>query len=347
MNDQLNDEQTPNDFQGGGDAVTPQGDAPVSADFGDDIDISNKGQRMVALLVVIVLVAVGIGAFVLYSQKQSKIDALDKLKSDFAAQHNSGYEAFWKAAKLDLEVMKSNVDFESKITEYLGVSSIAYTKHLKEKAIPILESALPKYRALEAAGIMLPELKANFRALENLLNAWNKFVNEVSLYENYLENRSKLTEMSEQWAGAQSQPKEKKYTPGAAKYVKTVNCILQQKGKSIIDYEPVDLSLRIKDTCALADEQAHWFKTVAFDCMDYLGKSVEADIIYEETLKKYAKEDGLNQDTKSVFSITNCLDLTRKAFETELSNSIVKVWAEYGKSKNELLNAIDARKEEI
>ena len=347
MNDQFNEDPTQNSPETDEQPTAPQTEASVTADVGDDIDISNKGQRMVALLVVIVLVAAGIGGFIFFSSKQSKIDALDQLKSDFATEHNAGYEEFWKAARLDLDVMKTNVDFEAKITEYLSVSSIAYNRHLKEKAIPILEGALPKYRGLEAAGIMIPELKANFRALEKLLETWNSFTNEVAMYESYLDNRSKLTEMSEQWAGAQSQPKEEKFRPGAAKYLKTMNCILAQKKQSVIDFDPVDLSLRLKDTCAIADEQAGWFRRVAFECLENIGKAVTPDIIFEETVKKYSKEDGLNQDTKSVFAINNCLDLSRKAFESELSNSVVKAWMEYSKTKNELLKAIDARKEEI
>jgi formate dehydrogenase len=50
--------------------------------------------------------------------------------------------------------MKTDVDFEAKLTEYLSVSSIAYPKHIKEKALPVIDNALPKYRALEAAGIV-------------------------------------------------------------------------------------------------------------------------------------------------------------------------------------------------
>ena len=346
MNDQFNEEPTRNpEDQGDSPAASPN--MPVSPDPMDDIDISNKSQRMVAILVVIVLIAAGFAGFIFYSQKQSKIKELEQLKSDFSQQHNIGYEEFWKAAKLDLSLMKTNMDFEAKISEYLKMSAIAYNRHLKEKAIPILETALPKYKALEAGGIMLPELKANFRALENLLTTWQKFTNETALYENYLANRAKLTEMSEQWAGAQSQPKEDKYKPGAAKYLKTINCILARKDRSAIDFDPVDLSLRLKDTCAKADEQAAWFKNVAFECLDNLSAAVEPDVVYDETVKKYSKESGLNQDTKSVFAVTNCLDLSRTAFETELSNGIVKAWMEYGKTKNELLKAIDDRIAEI
>ena len=347
MSDQFNEGTTPNPPETGDPSAAPPAQSPVTADPVDDIDISNKSQRMVAILVVIILVAAGIGGFIFYSGKQSKKEALEKLKSDFAAEHNAGYEEFWKAAKLDLSLMKTNVDFEAKISEYLSVSSIAYTRHLKEKAIPILESALPKYRALEAAQLMVPELKANFRALENLLDTWNEFINEVSLYEGYLENRGKLAEVSEQWVGAQSQPKEEKYRAGAAKYLKTVNCILAQKKQSAIDFDPVDLSLRIKDTCAIAAEQPDWFKRVAFECLENVSKAVEPDVIYDETVKKYSKEDGLNQDTKSVFAINNCLDLTRKAFESEMSAKIVKAWMEYSKTKNDLLKAIDNREAEI
>lgn len=347
MNDQINEQNTSHPPIEGAGPQSSLETNPSSLDIGDDIDISNKGQRMVVLLIIIVLVAGGIAAFVMYSKKQGKIDELDKLRTDFATYHNTGYEDFWKAAKLDLDVMKNNMDFEAKITEYLSVSSIAYTRHLKEKAIPVLEKAIPKYRSLEAAGIILPELKATTHSLTKLQEAWQKFISDVSMYENYLENRSKLTEAGEQWAGAQSSPKEGKFTLGAVRYLKTVNCILQQKGKTVIDYHPADLSLRVKDTCALADEQAQWFKKVAFECLDNLGKDAEADIIYEETLKKYAEVEGLNQDTKSVFGINNCLDLTRKAFETELSNSIVKAWADYGQKKNALLKAIEKRKKEI
>lgn len=338
MNDQLNNDGT----QEGTAQTEPILNEPL-----DDIDISNKGQRVAVLLVVILLVAAGIAWFVFYSQEQSKIEALEKLKTDFVTHHNAGYVAFWKNARLDLEVMKTNMDFEAKITEYLSVSSIAYTKHVKEKAMPLLESAIPKYRSLEAQKLMVAELKGVTRTLENLLDEWKKFTNEVALYEGYLDNRSKLTAAGEQWAGAQQQPKEDKFKKGAAKYVKTVNCILGIKGKSIIDYHPADLSLRIKDTCAIADEQAGWFKKVAFECLDYIGKEVEPDIIFEETVKKYAEVEAPNQDSKSVFGINNCLDLTRKSYESELSNNVAKAWAEYTAKKNELIKAIDVRIKEI
>jgi len=332
MNEQVDSNGMPEAPVGGGDPT-------------EDVQLSNTGQRIGVILVVILILAGGGFWFWKHSQKVDQIAALDKLKADFGREHNASYEEFWKAAQIDLKVMKTNADFGAKLAEYLTVSPVSYAKHVKEKALPHLENGIPRYRALEAAGIMLPELKATTHAFENLLNVWQKFANEILLYENYLAHQSKLDALGGQWMAAQQNPKDEKPRPDAARYVKIVNCILD--GKFVMDYDPWDLSERIRDTCAKGDEKAEWFRRVAFNCLDASTQNIPADELFLATVEQYGKIEQENQDNKSVFGIKECLDKSRTAFEAELSDAVAAAWAEYVAKKNALLNGIDARRKEI
>jgi hypothetical protein len=335
MNDQINPEES------------AAGQVDPAADPGgiDDIDISNKGQRIAVILVMILILAAAGGGFMVFAGKQRKKENFEKLKKDIAAAHNKGYETFWKNVQIDLKVMKTNKDFQAKLTEYLKVSSIAYAKHVKKEGLPVLEAAIPKYKALESYGVVIPEIKALTFSLEKLLGVWQKFSDEVLLYEDYLSNRSRLDTLGAQWMTAQQNPKDEKAKAGAAQYVKIVNCILRDK--SIIDYDPWDLSLRIKDTCAKADEQSDWFKRVAFGCLDAAANPVAPDAVYDATVEKYHAIEVDNQDTKSIFGIKQCLDLSRATFEMELSDNIAAAWADYVKKKIALSNAVKNAIKEI
>ena len=77
----------------------------------------------------------------------------------------------------------------------MAVSSIAYANHVKKDGLPVLEEAIPKYEMLLAHGYAQGEIMATKKSLENLLSVWQKFTDEVLMYENYLSNRSKLDAM--------------------------------------------------------------------------------------------------------------------------------------------------------
>ena len=311
----------------------------------DDIDVSNKGQRIVIILVAIIILAAAGFGFMVFSRKQSEKAKIDNLKKDFITVNANGYKLFWKKAQIDLKVMKSNADFQAKLKEYLNVSSVSYAKHIKKEAIPVLETAIPKYKALESYGVAIPELKALTFALESLISSWQEFSDEVVLYEGYLKNKSKLDALGGQWMAAQQNPKDDKSRSDAAKYVKIINCILGDK--KIADYDPWNLSLRVADTCAKVDHQPQWFKKVAFSCLDYANQPVEADDIYTATVEKYNKIELDNQDTKSVFAVKNCLKLSRDSFEAALSDKIAAGWTDYVKKKLAFINAIKQAKENI
>ncbi|MBN2803815.1 MAG: hypothetical protein JXR91_12040 [Deltaproteobacteria bacterium] len=339
MNDQINPE-TPENLN------NPE-PAPQVDEFANigDVDISNKGQRVAVILVAIIILAAAAGGFMVYSNKARAKKNLETLKTDFIAVNNSGYGAFWKKAQIDLKTMKTNKDFQAKLTEYLTVSSVSYAKHVKAEALPLLETAIPKYKALEAAGVVIPEIKAVTFSLESLLSVWQKFTDQVVMYENYLTNRAKLDELGGKWMTVQQSPTDEAAKADAARYVKIVNCILGSK--NITDYDPWDLSLRVKDTCAIGAEKSAWFKRVAFECLDAATGEAAPDALYDAAVDKYSKIEVDNQDTKSVFAVKQCLDLTREAFETESSDAIAAAWADYVKKKIALLDAIKKATESI
>jgi hypothetical protein len=319
-------------------------EAPIGGGGDDDVTISNTGQRIRVILVLIVLVAVGIGVMMHMNKKRDQEAAIEKVKTDFAALHNGGYKAFWKSARLELDTMKSNADFEGKIKEYLNITSVQYAEHIKKTAIPILEELAPKYRNIEAPNALVPEVGEVADAVEALLAAWRKFSTEIDMYKGYLENLNKLETAGDQWFGAQSDPKKEEYVEMGVRYVNVVHCIL--KNQTLMEHEPIDLSFRVADTCAIADEQAEWFRRVAFGCLDRLGgEPVVPDELYNEIIKKYNKADP--HDTKSKFAIINCLKLARSSYESELSDEIALAWANYTKAQNALIAAIAQKKKEL
>jgi hypothetical protein len=266
------------------------------------------------------------------------------VKNDFAALHNGGYKAFWKTAKLELDTMKTNADFEGRIKEYLEMTSVKYAEHIKKNAIPILEEVVPKYKAIETPSSVSVEMKAVADSVAALLAAWRKFSSELDMYEGYLANMTKLDTAGDQWFGAQQEPEKEEYMADGVRYVNVVQCILIDK--TLMDYDPLDLSYRVADTCAKADEQSAWFRRVAFNCLDKLGGApVVPDELYKEIVKKYNKADP--RDSKSKFAIINCLKLSRNTYETELSDEIALAWANYTKAMNTLLDTIAKKKKEI
>jgi len=319
-------------------------EAPIGSSGDEDLNISNTGQRIRLILVLIAVVAVGVGVLMWYNKQQAQIAALEKVKTDFSVLHNGAYKAFWKAARLDLDTMKSNADFEGKIKEYLDLSAVKYAAYVKKDVLPLLEEAVPKYKAIETPASVAPEMKAVADSVDALLVAWRKFSTEIDMYEAFLDNRTKLDLAGDQWFGAQQEPTKEEFIADGVRYVNVLHCILVDK--TLMDYEPIDLSFRVKDTCAKADEQATWFRRVAFNCLDRLGgEPVTPDELYKEIVKKYNKADP--RDTKSKFAVLNCLDLSRSSYESELSDEIALAWANYTKSQNALLTAVAARIKEI
>ncbi|NLN63534.1 MAG: hypothetical protein GX146_11740 [Myxococcales bacterium] len=310
----------------------------------DDIVISNTGQRIGVILVLIVLVAAGIGVMMHMSKKREQEAALDQVKTEFAALHNGGYKAFWKSTRLEIDTMKNNVDLERKIKEFLSVTALQYAEHIKTKTLPLLAELPAQYKNIEAPNAVRPEVDAVAEAVDALLSAWQNFSNELDKYKPYFKHLEKLETAGDHWFGAQQEPKNDTYVELGVRYVDVVHCIL--KNKTLLDYEPVDLSFRVSDTCAVAAEQADWFRHVAFGCLEKLGgEPVVPDDLYKEVLKAYNKAD--QRDTKSKFAVVNCLKLARDAYEEELSNEIAIAWASYVKAQGALLAAIDQKKKEL
>lgn len=310
----------------------------------DDLKISNTGQRVRAIIVVLIALGAAGAAIWYFNEKAKKEEAIQEVKTDFQVVHDNGYNAFWKETQVDIKALKSNEDFEVKIKEILANSSVGYARHIKDKALPILAAKLPDYKSLTAPTEFAVEVAAVATAAENLHNAWKEFAGEVEAYEVYLEAKSKLTDSGNAWLGIQGDPKDEEFLIKGANYLNLVRCILVDK--IAFEIEPQDLQYRIEDTCAKNAEQAQWFRRVISDCMPkLLDKNTEADDYFNKTIEAYQK--AAPGDTKSVFGVEHCLGLARDTFESEIINKIAAAWAEYVKAQNALLEKIKVEQKKL
>ena len=303
----------------------------------DDLKISNTGQRVRAIIVVLIALGAAGAAIWYFNEKAKKEEAIQGVKTAFQLVHDNGYNAFWKETQVDIKALKSNEDFEIKIKEILANSSVSYARHIKDKALPILAAKLPDYKSLVAPAEFGVEVAAVATAAENLHNAWKEFIGEVEAYETYLEAKNKLTDSGNAWLGIQGDPKDEEFLVKGINYLNLVRCILVDK--IAFEIEPQDLQYRIEDTCAKNAEQAQWFRRAMSDCMPkLLAKNTEADDYFNKTIEAYGKVPP--GDTKSVFGVEKCLGLARDTFESEIINKIAAAWAEYVKAQNALLAKI-------
>jgi hypothetical protein len=335
---------------GGGIPEAPAGPPPTSG--GTDVKISNTGQRVRAILVVLIVIAIAAVVLWLYHSKQQEVERYEKLRADFSEVHNTGYSAFWKESQVDIKEMKTNQDFEARLKEILGATAVAYSKHMQENALPILAKALPKYAEITAPNEVADKAAAKTYAdlvkdvsdaAAGLHEAWNGFADEVAKYETFLEARKKLDKAGNSWLGAQGDPENEKFKKPAIQYVALVKCILADKGV-VFEIEPQALSGKLEETCDV--ELPAWWRRVTDECMPkLLDKTLQADAVYTQTLEVYGKAEL--PDTKSVFGIKACIDRARDGFESEIIENIAKAWATYVKAQNSLLSAVDTKLDEL
>jgi hypothetical protein len=315
---------------------------------GGDVKIKNTGQRIGAILVVIIVLAVVAVVLWLYHGKQQEIERYEQLRADFSQVHNAGYIAFWKESQVDIKEMKTNQDFEARLKEILGATAVAYSKHILEEALPILEKSLSSYAEITAPNEQAGEgktyadlVKEVSDSATGLHDAWKSFADEIAKYADYLEARKKLDKAGNAWLGAQGDPENDKFKAKSIQYVALVKCVLADQGV-VFEIDPQELSNKLEDTCL--NDKPGWWRRVTDECMPKLIENVEADAVYDQTLEAYRKAEM--PDTKSVFGIKSCLDRSQEEFESEIIENIAKAWATYVKAQNSLLDAVEAKLEE-
>ncbi len=323
----------------------PEAPAPLPT-HDDDVNISRPGPKIA--LVVILLLVIGGGAYFYFGMmvpKQELNDSIVAFKSDFQKVHDNGYEAFWKESQIDIKEMKDNKEFEAKLNEILAVSAVAYSTHLRDNAMPILDKAIPEYKALQAPVQIATEAQAVTAAAEGMQTAWKDFQGQVDKYEEYLAARKELTESGNHWLGIQGDHENAKFRVKAVNYLNMARCIMVDK--IAFEMEPDALRGTLEDSCKGEDDKRlEWFSRVISDCMPkLLQKNSEADEYFTKTLDKYRKSEM--PDTGSVFGVENCLDKGREALEYKLASDLFKARIDYGKAQNALLTKVKEELEKL
>ena len=303
----------------------------------DDIKISNTGQRVTAIVVVVILIAAVIGVLVFLQGKQKEIQKVEDVKTAFQKAHNTGYVEFWKKVQVDIKSMKTNTDFEARLRQ-VTVDPVRYAKHIKESGLPILDKALPEYKAIIAP----PEFQKNLddvaKAVEAIRTSWDDFASEYLKLEDYFSAVDKLETASSHWLGWQQKPGTEKFLLNAVRYHKMLTCIMS--GKSITDLDYGSMESEVTNTCAKGDEKAEWFRRFAFECVPMLKSgTLKPDALFEAAVEK-AKEQ---MDTTSKFGIDTCIKRTKEEFESEEIQKLAGPWLQYIKAQNALLDAVDAK----
>jgi hypothetical protein len=306
-------------------------EAPIA----EDVKISNTGQRIRAVLVLLIALGAGGAAVWWWQGENAKKEAYQKVLDDLTAAHNAGWVAFWKETKLPIEELKNNEAFTLRIKEIIASTPVAYGKHVQEKALPVLEKSIEKYAAIAAPGEIGPLAEELTKSTRQLLDAWKAFAAEFAGYEEFVEANKALESSGNHWLGAQQDPASDKFRAKAINYTRLIQCLLADAG-DMAAIDPQELGNKLEDACAT--DRANWFRRVKADCMPKLNeKAPEADDTYNKVLETYRKAEM--PDTKSVFGITTCLRECREAAEGELIESIAVPWAGYLKAKNALIQA--------
>jgi hypothetical protein len=269
-------------------------------DFDDDVRITNTGQRIRAILVVVFAIAVVIGAILWYGSKQDEVKRHEDARTEFQKVHAQGYGNFWLKTQIDIKSMKNNQQLEMKLRTMVAGDPLAYAKYIKGKCLPILNESLSKYRMIAVPPQYTDKMGAVADAADKLYKVWNEFATELLGLEAYNDANAKLDESADAWLGAQ-QSRDKKYTTKAVRYLNTMKCVLA--GEILFSVEPTDLKELILGSCTT--NKAVWFKRVSTECMPFLlVKEAEPDEVYSQTLDKYRKAERI--DHASVFGIKDC-----------------------------------------
>ncbi len=328
------------------------GDAPPVASAGLDdpeLKVSNTGAKVGAIVVVLIIVAAVVGVLVYLQGKQAEVEKHEAVKAAFRDAHVKGYTEFWKKVQVDVKGMKSNAEFEARMRQVTS-APVAYAKHVKENALPIIDNAMPDYKGMiaKAPKEYHEQINALIAAMEDLRKQWNDFAGEYVKFEDYARAHKKLETASSHWLGWQQKPGTEKWKYNAIKYVRMLRCIIG-KSKSWKDFASDDeyeisMETEVMNTCAKAAEKPEWFRRVAFECLPkLLSGPGEADEDFEAAVAAFKE---VNDET-SKLGIETCLKKSRPYFESEVIGKLGKPWAEYVKAQNALLDAVDANLEKL
>ena len=322
----------------------PQGQPPMGGpalpDPDDDIKISNTGQRIGAIAVVVLLVAAIIGVLIFLQGKQKEVQKIEDIKTAFQKAHNAGYVEFWKKVQVDVKSMKTTQDFENRLRQ-VTADPVRYAGHIKEKALPILDKALPDYKAIVAPPEFTEPLKAVSAAVEKIRSSWDNFASEYLKLEEYFKNINSLETASSHWLGWQQNPGTDKFLLNAVRYHKLMTCIMKKDSLADLAYDSMETE--VTNTCAKGDEKADWFRRFAFECMPYVKGDATPAATFESDVQK-SKEA---MDTTSKLGIETCIKRTKTEFESDEIQKLASPWLEYIKAQNNLLDKIEAKLKEL
>jgi hypothetical protein len=317
--------------------------APTADHIDEDIKIHHTGQRVMAIIVALLAVGGAIAAIMWWQGQKAAVESHEKVKAEFSRVHTKGYTDFWIATQVDVKEMKTNEDFELKLKAMISEDPVRYGTYIKEKALPVIDAALPEYKAITVPAAYADKMEAMVKAAEGLREAWSGFSDELLKFEDYYKGKKLLDKCGNAWLGAQ-QSKDEKYQAKAYKYFKLLGCVLPDQ--KVEELDTTDINLTIKDSCAKADVKTAWFRRVAYECLPRLAEEAgEPDEAYEAALKKSRGAERMDHASK--FGIEDCLKSSRDFLESDIIQAVALAWASYVKAQNELLAAIKAELEKL
>lgn len=313
----------------------------VTPDPLEDVKISNTAQRVRAILVVVIVVIAAGAFFFWYSNRQKEIARHDAVKAEFQKAHVAGYSDFWVKAKVDIKGFKNNMEFETRMKQITTDDPVRYAKYLKEECLPIIDTALPKYKAIAVPLGYADKMDGVIKAFVELRESWSSLANDLQKYEMYFKGKAQLDPVANAWLGAQ-QSNAEKHKANAYKYYRLLGCVLPDK--KISELETTEINNAIQESCRT--DKTDWFRRVAFECLpNLLEKSGDPEAEFDVALKKSRKAERMDHNSK--FGIEDCLETTRDDVESAIIERVAKAWAGYVSAQNSLLSAIDSALKEL
>lgn len=333
--------------EGGFPAETPAGfppaGPPVNPPWGEGADmgpidekISNTGQRVRAVLVIIVLLAIGIGGYVWWSGKKTEIARHEKVKKDFAAAHVAGYKTFWDTCKIPISEMKNNQIMMGRLDKMALGSEESFGKFIKTTCLPVWDQALPLYRGIlgpEAYRTVLEKIAEDAQAIQKAFVALGDF---LVAYPERVRFSQKITDAGNKWLLYQQGGDVEKSLIPADNYVHLMQCILKDKPLADISVDILQDTLRM--TCA--KDAWPWFDRVERECMPIMDKTEKSgDDLLDQCMKAFVSAENL--DGSSVFGITDCLKKAENQRRKEILTEVTKAWMNYTKDMAEFDKQVD------
>jgi len=229
----------------------------------------------------------------------------------------------------------------------------AYSEHLrsKESCLPLLEKALPEYRAMKTNEAtppeyapMLDELVGN---LEEIQKAWSDFAD----YQTGASKRDRMRESIEKrgsaWAGYQGgvedgdEERKLQYQASAITYTRFMSCLFVDPGYT--SYESVEGGDTAQDQASAAiDERcradyAALAKLVETKCASHLTPTEppEPDAAFKAITAHWVAEDS---DFGVGSAVLECLTNSETKRTKELSEAIARSWYGYGRSYSKIFD---------